>query len=99
MTIQYANAFVQKLGMGDPTTCVYRFIYNENYSGDRKIIQYFITHLLGLCIKVDSYVAHMFYVWSFSHDTAVPIAINKNKYFLSLNTYTTVSYLVAVNSN
>ena len=47
-------------------------------------------HGLGLCIKVDSYVAHMFYAWSFYHNTAVPIDIKKNKEFLSLDTNTTV---------
>ena len=47
-------------------------------------------HGLRLCIKVDSYVAHMFYAWSFSHNTSVPIAKNKNKYFLSLNKNTNV---------
>ena len=52
--------------------------------------QYFIMHGLGLCINVDSCVAHLFYAWSFSHNTSVPIAKKKNKYFLSLNTNTTV---------
>ena len=47
-------------------------------------------HGLGLCIKVDSYVAHMFYVCSFIHNTSIPIAINNNKYFLSLNTNNTL---------
>ena len=28
MKIQYTNKFVQKLGMSDPTTCVYQFIYD-----------------------------------------------------------------------
>ena len=28
MRIQYANDFVNKLGMGDPTKCVYQFIYD-----------------------------------------------------------------------
>ena len=30
MKIQYANEFVQNLGMGYPTTCVYQFIYKKN---------------------------------------------------------------------
>ena len=80
--IKYANNFVQKLGMGDPTTCVYRFIYGEKDKNDTYITQYFIMNGLGLCIKVDSYVAHLFYEWSFSHNTEVPIAKKKNKYFL-----------------
>ena len=29
MKIQYAYNSVQKLGMCDPTTCVYQFIYDE----------------------------------------------------------------------
>ena len=65
--------------MVDPTTCVYQFIYDENYSVDTEIIQYFIRHGLGLCIKLDSYVAHMFYAWSFIHNTSVPITIKNNK--------------------
>ena len=50
-------------GWGDPTTCVYQFIYYENYSDDKKITQYFIMHVLGLCINVDSFMAHIFYAW------------------------------------
>ena len=76
--------------MGNPITCVYQFIYDEKGSVDTDIIQCFIMHRLVFCIKVDSYVAHMFYAWAFSHNTGVPISIEKNKYFLSLNTYTTV---------
>ena len=56
-------------------------------------------HGLGLCIKVDSYVAHMFYACSFSHNTAVPIAKNNKKYFPSLNTNTTLFAWVYGNSN
>ena len=36
MKIQYANEFVQKLDMGDPTTCVYQIIYDENENDDKK---------------------------------------------------------------
>ena len=60
MKIQYANNFVHKLGMGDPTTCVYHFIYHEKYKNDTQITQYFIMHGLRLCIKVDSYMAYFF---------------------------------------
>ena len=85
--------------MGDPITCVYKFIYYERDSVDTKIIKYFIMHGLGLCIKVDIYVVHMLYACSFSNNTSVPIAINKNKYFLSLDTNTTVFSWGSVNSN
>ena len=47
-------------------------------------------NVMGLCIKVDSYVAHMSYVWSFIHNTEVLISIKKNKDFLSFNINTTV---------
>ena len=76
--------------MSDPEKNVYQFIYDEKDSADTKIIQYFIMNGLGLCIKVDIYMAHMFYVWAFNHNTSVTIAIKKNKYFLYLNTNTTV---------
>ena len=76
--------------MGDQKTCVYQFTHNENDSDDTKIIQHFIMRRLELCIKVDSYAAHMFYVWSFSNNESVTIAIKKNKFFLSLNIKTTV---------
>ena len=36
------------------------FIY-ENESNDTNIIQYFIMNGMGLCIKLNSFVAHMFY--------------------------------------
>ena len=32
----------------------------------------------------------MFYKWSFSHNKTVPIAIQHDKYYLSLDKYTTV---------
>ena len=56
-------------------------------------------HGLGLFIKVDSYVAHLFYAWPFSHNIAVPIAKKKKKYLPSLNTNTTVFSKGAGNSN
>ena len=79
MKIQYANNFVRKLGMGDPATCVYHFIYDEKDKNNTHTTQYFIIHGLGLCIKVDSYEDHMFYAWSLSHNKTVPIAKKKNK--------------------
>ena len=85
--------------MGDTTTCVYQFIYNEKFKNDTQITKYFIIHRLVLCIKVYSYVDHMFYAWSSSHNTEVPIAKEKNKYLFSLNTNTTLFSWEAVNSS
>ena len=44
----------------------------------------------GSCIKLNYFVAHMFYTLSFSNDTSVPIAIYKIEKIDYLNTYTTV---------
>ena len=85
--------------MGDTTKCVYQFFNGEHDKDETKIIKYFIMHGLGLLIKVDSYVKHMFYAWSLSHNTEVPISIRKNTYFIPLNTYTNLFYLGAGNAN
>ena len=37
MKVQYANEFIQNMVLGDPTTCVYQFIFYETYSKDTKI--------------------------------------------------------------
>ena len=58
------------------TTCVYQFIFDENASNDTNTIQYFIMLGLVLYIKLNSFVAHMLYAWSFSHNTVVSIAMN-----------------------
>ena len=92
-------SFFHKLGMGYPTTCVYQFICDDKDKNDTHITKYFVMHGFGLCIKVDSYVDHMFYSWSFSHNTVIPTAIKKNKYFLSLNKNTTIFSWGAGNSN
>ena len=49
-------------------------------------------HEMGLCIRAYSYAAYMFYVRSLINNTAVPIAINKDKYSIYLNSYTTVFF-------
>ena len=72
------------MGLGGTTACVCQLIFNKYDINEKNIIQYFIMHGLGLCIKLNCFVAHMFYAWSFSHDTAVPISINQNKYFVFL---------------
>ena len=90
MKIKYANEFIINMRLGDSTTCLYQFIYDENDSNDTNIIQYCIMHGLRLWIKLNSFLAHIFYEWLLSNNTAVTIYIKQNKYFISLNTYTTV---------
>ena len=79
MKIQLANELFEQLWMGDPAKCVYQVIYYEKDSVDTEIIKYFIMHGLGLCIRVNSYVTHMFYAWSFIHNILVIISTKKNK--------------------
>ena len=62
------------MGFVDPTTFVYRFNFYYYCSNGTKIIQYFVMHRLGLCIKLNNYFAHIFY--ELSHSTAVPINFN-----------------------
>ena len=64
----------------DPTTRVYQFIFYQEDSSDTNITQYFVMHELGLCAKLNSYVAHMFYAWSFSNNTSVPIYVKQEKH-------------------
>ena len=87
------------MGLGDPTTCFYQFIFDWDDRNDTKILQYFVIHGLGLCIKLNCYVEHMFYTCSFSHNTSVTIDIMKNGYYFSLNTYSTVFVWGDGNSN
>ena len=42
MKIKYANYFILNMGLGDPTTCVYQFIFDENYINDTKIKKYLL---------------------------------------------------------
>ena len=67
--------------MGDTETCVYQLVCDKNDNYETKIVQYFIMHGLGLCVKVDNYVVHIFYDWSLSHNTEVPIAIKRTNVF------------------
>ena len=99
MKIKYANEFIQNMGLSDPTIFFYQLIIGENESNDTNIIQYFIVYRLLVCIRLNSFVAHMLYEWPFSHNTAVPIAIKNYKYYLSLNTYTNMFACGAINSN
>ena len=85
--MEFENEFIHDMVLIDPKTCVYQFIFDKYDSSDTKVIQYYVMHGQGLCIKLNSYVAHMLYAWSFSHNKSVPIAIKQNKYYLYLNIY------------
>ena len=61
MKIKYTNEIILNMELGDTTTYVYQTCFCENYNNGTKMIQYFIIFGLGLCIKLDSFVSHMFY--------------------------------------
>ena len=44
---------------------------------------------LVICIKLNSDVSHIFYACPFSQNTDVLINMKQDKYYLSLDTYTT----------
>ena len=49
------------MGLGDTTTRVYQFIFYKDGRNGTNIIQHFFMHGIGLCIKLNIYVEHMFY--------------------------------------
>ena len=67
------------------------FIDKED-SGDTQILQKFGIDVQGLCIKLNSDVAYMFYAWSFNYNISVPIYMKQKKYYLFLHTCIILSY-------
>ena len=67
------------MGLGDTTICVYQFIFDKEDINDTHILHNFFMNGLGLCIILNSYVAHIFYTWPFNHNTLVPIYIKQKK--------------------
>ena len=90
--MQYANELIINMGLDGFITCVYQLIFDENGSNSTNNIQYFIMHVLGLCIKLNSYVARMFYTLSFIHSPEITINIGQNKSVLILNTNTAAMF-------
>ena len=52
MKIGYANYFVQNMGLGDPTTWVYKLIFDENDSNDTKNYTFFYHAWTGIMHQV-----------------------------------------------
>ena len=51
---RYANDFIINKVFGGPIKYIYQFIFDENGCNNTNIIQYFILHVLVLCIKLNS---------------------------------------------
>ena len=78
------------MGLGDTKICLYQFTFYKEDTYNTYILKYFVMKGLVICIKLNSYAAHMLYACPLSHNTSVPIVIKHNKYSLSLYTNTTV---------
>ena len=81
------------MGLGDLKTCVYQVTFYKEDTDNTHILKYFVMDGLVICIKLNSYVAHIFYAWSFIHNASVTILIKHNKYYLYLYTNTNVCCL------
>ena len=71
------------MGLGDLKTFVYQVTFYKEDTDNTHILKYFVMDGLVICIKLNSYVAHILYAWSFIHNASVPILIkHKNIIFL-----------------
>ena len=75
MKIKYENELIENMVLGDPKTLCLSVHFDKNDSNDTKTLQYFIIRGLVSSIKINSAVSHMFFSWSFNHNTVVPINI------------------------
>ena len=66
----YAKINFRLLVLGDNNTCVYKNIFDKRIKLTH-IFQYFIMLTLGICFKIESFVAYMFYDFLFCHIIAV----------------------------
>ena len=73
--LDYTKEFINNMVLGDTITCVYKFKVEKKEMDNTQIIQHFVMYGLGLCIKINNYVAHLFYYCSFSYNTAIPISL------------------------
>ena len=52
---------IKKLGIVNPTTCVYRFIIYNPHKHSVATVKLFIMNMWGLWLNLNSCMAHMFY--------------------------------------
>ena len=76
---------MKNFGLGIPTTCVHQFVGFERWRQNSEVYQYFVFPGLGLCIRFESFVAHMFYGWTFAHNTAAAWMSDNGRYYLSID--------------
>ena len=71
----YINLLVVNL-----TTCVYHIVIDKSLHNLFYILQLYIIDVLGILLNLRYCIAHILYVWNFSHCTAAPFMLMNGKY-------------------
>ena len=79
MIAYYGEMITKNVGLYNPTTCVYQFDIDKSNKNTVLKTQFSILNGVGICVNLQSCVAHMFYWWLFSHFAAVHIIFQKEK--------------------
>ena len=82
--------FIEKLVIGNPNACVYKFIIDMPNQNPVVIIQLFIVDVLGIFLEFNINIPHIFYGCTFSYCNYVTLIFVKDKYYLCTNDFTTV---------
>ena len=88
--MDYAKALIHNIVLGNHKTCIYQLNFDKEVIDNTQDLQYFSMHSVGIFIKLNSYISHMFYAFPFHHNTVILILLEVNKYYLDLYTQTTV---------
>ena len=73
-----------QLGPGDPSTCAYKFLYDNLGLNDTHIFQCFVMRYSGTCIKPDIYVKNMF-MCGHSDIILILLLIKEEFFIINLN--------------
>ena len=68
--------FESLIGLGHPTTCGYQHVLEDK---SITLHQYLIMQGLGSCVRLENYIGHHFYGYSFVHKTSFCVGIDSSK--------------------
>ena len=75
----YSISQVNKIGLGVPTTCGYRFIYKHGCDiKSENIRALFYMAELDACIRIGSDYYHYFHSYAFHHQTVFPLILKND---------------------
>jgi hypothetical protein len=75
--VDYLQRWIDWGPMGMSTTCVYQFVGHQIKRDE--VISYFLLDGLGIAMRMNSHLCHMFFGHLFSHRTALPIIVRDGK--------------------